>query len=196
MTQPFSICVYCASRIGQRAEYSALAQALGTALGQRGWQLVYGGGHVGLMGRLADATLAAGGRVIGVIPQALMQREVGHRTLTELHVVATMHDRKRLMAEHCDAFLALPGGIGTLEELFEAWTWRHLGYHARPIGLLDCAGFWPPLLAFLQRGVDEGFMDRDQMAMLSVDDQIERLLDTLYAARSQRPGSNDLMQGV
>jgi hypothetical protein len=152
---------------------------VGKLIGERGWRLVYGGGNVGLMGEVADATLAAGGEVVGVIPELLLHKEVGHRELTELHVVRTMHERKQLMAESADAFLALPGGIGTLEELFEVWTWRHLGYHRHPIGLLNVHGFYEPLVRFLQSGCDEGFMDAEQMAMLSVDDEPARLLQTL-----------------
>lgn len=178
---PFSVCVYCGSRLGNKPGYQALAQALGTAIGQRGWQLVYGGGRAGLMGTVADATLKAGGRVVGVIPESLMKLEVGHAGLTELHVVDSMHSRKQLMAERSDAFIAMPGGIGTFEELFEVWTWRHLGYHDRPLGLLDTEGYWLPMMAFLQHSVAEGFMGADQMTMLRVDDDIERLLDAMAA---------------
>ena len=175
----FSVCVYCGSRLGNKPGYKALAQALGTAIGQRGWQLVYGGGRAGLMGTVADATLKAGGRVVGVIPDSLMKLEVGHAGLTELHVVDSMHSRKQLMAERSDAFIAMPGGIGTFEELFEVWTWRHLGYHNRPLGLLDTDGYWLPMMTFLQHSVAEGFMGSDQMAMLRVDDDIDRLLDAM-----------------
>jgi hypothetical protein len=178
---PFSVCVYCGSRNGTRPAYRALAQALGTAIGRRGWQLVYGGGRAGLMGAVADATLAAGGRVVGVIPESLMNLEVGHAGLSELHVVQTMHQRKQMMAERSHAFIAMPGGIGTFEELFEVWTWRHLQYHDRPIGLLDTQGYWAPMLQFLRHSVAEGFMGDDQMAMLHSDDDVERLLDTLFA---------------
>ena len=179
---PFSVCVYCGSRLGAKPAYRALAQALGTAIGQRGWQLVYGGGRAGLMGEVAEATLAAGGKVVGVIPDSLMKLEVGHAGLTELHVVDTMHQRKQMMAERSDAFIAMPGGIGTFEELFEVWTWRHLGYHDRPLGLLETAGYWAPMVAFLRHSVTEGFMGDDQMAMLHLDDNIERLLDQLALA--------------
>ncbi len=178
---PFSVCVYCGSRLGAKPGYQALARRLGAAIGSRGWQLVYGGGRAGLMGEVADATLAAGGSVVGVIPASLMKLEVGHAGLSELHVVQTMHERKQMMAERSHAFIAMPGGIGTFEELFEVWTWRHLGYHDRPIGLLETDGYWAPMLQFLQHAVTEGFMGADQMAMLLVDDQIERLLDALAA---------------
>ncbi len=183
---PFSVCVYCGSRNGARPSYRELALRLGTAIGRRGWQLVYGGGRAGLMGAVADATLAAGGSVVGVIPESLMNLEVGHASLTELHVVQTMHQRKQMMAERSHAFVAMPGGIGTFEELFEVWTWRHLAYHDRPIGLLDTEGYWAPMLQFLRHSVAEGFMGDDQMAMLHSDDQVERLLDTL-AARAGDP---------
>jgi hypothetical protein len=176
---PFSVCVYCGSRLGARPEYRALARQLGTAIGRRGWQMVYGGGRAGLMGEVAEATLASGGRVVGVIPHSLMKLEVGHGGLSELHVVDTMHQRKQMMAERSEAFVAMPGGIGTFEELFEVWTWRHLGYHDRPLALLDTAGYWAPMVAFLQHAVAEGFMDGDQMAMLQVDDDVDRMLDTL-----------------
>jgi uncharacterized protein (TIGR00730 family) len=178
---PFSVCVYCGSRNGVRPGYRDLALRLGTTIGRRGWQLVYGGGRAGLMGAVADATLAAGGTVVGVIPESLMNLEVGHAGLTELHVVQTMHQRKQMMAERSHAFIAMPGGIGTFEELFEVWTWRHLAYHDRPIGLLDAEGYWAPMLQFLRHSVAEGFMGDDQMAMLHCDDQIERLLDILAA---------------
>ena len=187
---PFSVCVYCGSRLGRQPAYLALAEALGTAIGRRGWQLVYGGGRAGLMGAVANATLAAGGRVVGVIPESLMTLEVGHAGLSELHVVGTMHQRKQMMAERSDAFIAMPGGIGTFEELFEVWTWRHLGYHERPLGLLDAAGYWAPLLAFLRHSVAQGFMGDDQMAMLHTDADAESLLTTLFAARSSTAGAD------
>jgi uncharacterized protein (TIGR00730 family) len=178
-TQAFSICVYCGSRAGERPAYAEAARRLGQAIGERGWQLVYGGGKVGLMGAVADATLAAGGRVVGVIPESLMRREVGHTGLSELHVVATMHERKRLMAERAHAFVALPGGIGTFEELFEVWTWRHLGYPAQPIGLLDVDGYYRGLTDFLRHTQDEGFVSDEQRAMLRVAHDPVALLDAL-----------------
>jgi uncharacterized protein (TIGR00730 family) len=185
---PFSVCVYCGSRLGVKPAYQALARQLGTAIGRRGWQLVYGGGRAGLMGEVAEATLAAGGAVVGVIPSSLMKLEVGHAGLTELHVVDTMHQRKQMMAERSDAFIAMPGGIGTFEELFEVWTWRHLGYHDRPLGLLETAGYWAPLVAFLRHSVAEGFMGDDQLAMLHIADDIDQLLDTLVRAAAHPVG--------
>lgn len=157
---------------------------MGTFIGQQGWQLVYGGGNVGLMGVVADATLAAGGRAIGVIPRSLMEREVGHQALHEQHVVETMHQRKQMMAERAQAFVALPGGIGTLEELYEVWTWRQLGYHRRPIGLLNVDGYYDELLAFMRRSVEDGFLGPEQMALVQVADDPATLLSDLYR-RSQ-----------
>ncbi len=185
----FSLCVYCGSRHGARPAYTAAARALGTAIGERGWQLVYGGGKVGLMGEVADATLAAGGRVVGVIPETLMRREVGHAGLHELHVVPTMHRRKQMMAERADAFIALPGGIGTLEELYEVWTWRQLGYHDQPIGLLDTEGYYDALLRFMRHAVDEGFLAPEQLATLRVGSEPRSLLLELFeqARRADAP---------
>jgi len=198
MTSPtatsFSICVYCGARPGVHPAYGQLADALGTAIGRRGWQLVYGGGRSGLMGRVADATLAAGGRVVGVIPEALMQSEVGHRGLSELHIVQNMHQRKALMARHADAFLAMPGGIGTFEELFEVWTWRHLNYHQCPVGLLDTQGYWARLMPFLLHAAQEGFMGQDQMDMLCSSEQVDALLD-LLASKAQ-PGARMDLSGI
>lgn len=187
--RPFSVCVYCGSRHGAKPAYTAAARELGTAIGARGWQLVYGGGKVGLMGEVADATLAAGGRVVGVIPESLMRREVGHGGLSALHVVPTMHERKRVMAEQADAFVALPGGIGTLEELYEVWTWRQLGYHGRPIALLNAAGYYDGLLQFMQRTVDEGFLEAAQLASLHVSGDVSALLEHLAAATRAAGGS-------
>lgn len=183
MTTPaFSLCVYCGSRDGDDPHYAAVAQTVGAWIGDRGGRLVYGGGRNGLMGRLADATLAAGGSVLGIIPHALVKREWAHTGCSELRVVDTMHERKRLMAESADAFLALPGGIGTYEELFEAWTWRQLGYHDKPVGLLNTAGFYDGLLDFLASSVNQGFMGSGQMALLQVDDDPHRLLPALVQA--------------
>ncbi len=181
------VCVYCGSRPGLRPGYALAACTMGRAIAERGWQLIYGGGKVGLMGLLADAALASGGQVVGVIPESLMQREVGHPGLTELHVVPTMHRRKQMMAEDTDAFIALPGGIGTLEELFEVWTWAQLGYHDQPIGLLDVDGYYRSLLHFLDHSVEQGFLDAPCRAGLLVDTDAERLLDRIAAVDSPQP---------
>jgi hypothetical protein len=188
---PFTLCVYCGSRHGARPAYADAARRLGREIGVRGWQLVYGGGRVGLMGEVADAALTSGARVIGVIPESLKRREVGHPGLHELHVVPTMHLRKQMMAEHAQAFVALPGGIGTLEELYEAWTWRQLGYHDQPIGLLNVAGYYAALLDFMARSVDEGFLAPTQHALLQVDDDPARLLDRLHSAAQRAGGTDD-----
>lgn len=167
----------------------------GHLIGQRGWQLVYGGGKVGLMGIVADAVLAAGGRVVGVIPRKLREREVGHSQLSEIHVVDTMHQRKQMMAERADAFLALPGGIGTLEELFEVWTWRQIGYHDQPIGLLNVNGFYDGLLAFMRHTVAEAFLDQRQLDALQVGSDPADLLDRLKSssiAATQRDQYRDI----
>lgn len=159
-----------------------MAQAIGSWIGRHGGQLVYGGGHNGLMGILADAALAAGARVVGVIPKALVEKEWAHTGCTELHIVENMHDRKRIMAEHADAFLALPGGIGTLEEFFEVWTWRQLGYHDKPVGLLNLNGFYDGLLSFLNSAVSNGFMSEWQMTLIRSGDEAEPLLQALVQA--------------
>jgi uncharacterized protein (TIGR00730 family) len=188
----FSVCVYCGSRSGAQPAYVEAARALGQAIGAAGGQLVYGGGKVGLMGEVAGAALAAGARVVGVIPESLMRREVGHAALHELHVVPTMHVRKQMMAERADAFVALPGGIGTLEELYEVWTWRQLGYHAQPIGLLNVAGYYDGLLQFMQRTVDEGFLSREQLGVLQVGTDPAALLAELRIAAAPPPAPQDL----
>lgn len=185
-----SLCVYCGSRPGDDPAFEAAARAVGTAIGRRGWRLVYGGGRAGLMGSVADAALAAGAQVVGAIPQALMGRELGHRGLTELLVVETMHERKRLMAERSDAFVALPGGIGTFEEVFEAWTWLQLGYHDKPVGLLNAAGYYDGLLSFLQHSVARGFVPTAQHALLEVQADADALLDRL-AARARAATTPD-----
>ena len=184
-----SVAVYCGARHGSDAAYAQAARRLGQAIGERAWQLVYGGGKVGLMGELADAVLAAGGRVVGVIPESLMRREVGHTRLHEQHVVATMHQRKQMMAERADVFIALPGGIGTLEELYEVWTWRQLGYHDKPLGLLNVAGYFDALLTFMQGAVDQGFLSAEQFAVLQVSTEPTELLARL--ASLTRTGSRE-----
>lgn len=184
-----SVCVYCGSRFGASEAFRSAAAAVGRAIGERGWRLVYGGGNVGLMGTVADAALAAGAEVVGVIPERLVGLEVGNQGLSTLHVVETMHERKRLMAELADVFVALPGGIGTFEELFEVWTWRHLGYHDQPIGLLNAEGFYDPLLAFMRQTQAAGFVDAVQQGMLTVGTKPAELLDALAAeaGRATRP---------
>jgi uncharacterized protein (TIGR00730 family) len=171
--------VYCGSSTGSRPVYLEAARAFGRALAHARLTLVYGGGRVGLMGAIADATLEAGGRAIGVIPQLLLDKEVGHRGLTELRVVSNMHERKKMMADLSDAFVALPGGVGTFEELFEVYTWAQLGYHRKPVGLLNVDGYYDPLIAMLAHTVDEGFMKEACARMLLVDTNGASLLGTL-----------------
>jgi uncharacterized protein (TIGR00730 family) len=185
MTKPaFSLCVYCGSRTGVEPRFSAMAEEVGRWIGERGGQLVYGGGNNGLMGVMATATLAAGGRVVGVIPHALVEKEWAKLDCTELHVVDNMHERKRMMAERADAFLALPGGIGTFEEFFEVWTWRQLGYHDKPIGLLNDGGYYDALLTFLASSVASGFMSNWQMDLVRVGADAPTLMQGLVEAAS------------
>jgi uncharacterized protein (TIGR00730 family) len=172
-------CVFCGSNSGLKPEYREAAVELGTALARRGIGLVYGGAANGLMGAVADAVLARGGEAIGVIPQHLLDREVGHRGLTELYVTASMHERKARMAALSDGFLALPGGIGTFEELFEIWTWAMLGHHAKPCALLNVAGYYDRLTGFLDFVVEEGFLKPQHRALLLEADSIEGALDAL-----------------
>ena len=180
MAEPaFSVCVYCGSRPGDNPAYTQVAQAVGQWIGDHQGQLVYGGGRSGLMGTVAEATRLAGGRVVGVIPQALVDKELANRQCDELHIVQTMHERKAMMAERSDAFLALPGGIGTFEELFEVWTWRQLGYHDKPLGLLNVAGYYDGLLGFLQTSVASGFMGEWQMGLLHSGSDASELLQSL-----------------
>lgn len=176
------LCVYAGSNAGASPAYAGAAQALGRELAARGVGLVYGGGRVGLMGAIADATLAAGGEAIGVIPQALLDRELGHRGLTELRVVGSMHERKALMAELADGFVALPGGIGTLEELIEVFTWSQLGIHAKPCGVLDVEGFYGGLADLLDHMVREGFLREAHRGVLLFDPEPAALLDRLAAS--------------
>lgn len=173
------VCVYCASNDGVRSEYLAAARQMGTVIAQRGYALVYGGGGTGLMGALANATLAAGGEVIGVMPHALVQREAAHQGLTALHVVDSMHERKAMLAEMADAFIALPGGLGTLEEFFETWTWAQLGVHHKPVGLLDVAQYWQSLVTMLNHMEAEGFMRGTPQEWLVMETDPARLLDRL-----------------
>ena len=174
-----SLCVYCGSSSGSSPDYAAAARELGQLLAAQQIELIYGGGRVGLMGVLADAVLKAGGRVQGVIPQSLANREVAHLGLTQLHVVDSMHQRKALMAELADGFLALPGGLGTFEELFEIWTWAQLGMHAKPIGLLNVAGYFDLLLEFLDHATDQQLLKPVHREVLSVSTDPEEMLTLL-----------------
>lgn len=173
------VCVYCASNDGARPEYLAAARALGRAIATRGMCVVYGGGRVGLMGALADAALEAGGEVVGVMPHALVQREVAHHGLTALHVVDSMHERKAMLADLSDAFVALPGGVGTLEEFFETWTWAQLGVHQKPVGLLDVADYWQPLVRMLEHANVEGFLRGAPQEWLVMHTDPDTMLDQL-----------------
>jgi uncharacterized protein (TIGR00730 family) len=175
------LCVFCGSNPGNDPAYRALAASFGQFLARQGIGIVYGGGRIGLMGALADAALDAGGDVIGVIPQALLDREIGHEGLTELKVVGSMHERKALMAKLADGFVALPGGVGTLEELFEMWTWAQLGLHQKPCGLLEVDGFFAPLLIFLDHLVSTGFVRAEHRAMLLASISPEDLLARFLA---------------
>lgn len=183
MAEPaFSVCVYCGSKPGNLPAFAESAKMVGRWIGQHGGQLVYGGGRNGLMGIVANATLAAGGRVVGVIPKALVEKEWAHTECTELHVVETMHERKQMMAQRADVFLTLPGGIGTFEEFFEVWTWRQLGYHNKPIGLLNLNGYYDPLLTFLNTVVSHEFMGSWQMDLVQSHHDAEKLLPSLVQA--------------
>lgn len=174
-----SICVFCGSQSGHDSAYAEAAGAFGRLLAERGIRVVYGAGNVGLMGVLADAALAAGGQVIGVIPQRLVDRELAHTRLTELRIVTSMHERKALMAELSDAFVALPGGLGTYEELFEVLTWSQLGIHNKPCGCLNVRGYFTPLAAMLDHAVSEGFLRPEHRSGLSMASHAEELLDLL-----------------
>ena len=189
-----SVAVYCGSRFGDLPAYTQAARALGQLIAERGGSVVYGGGRVGLMGVVADAALAAGGQVVGVIPQALMDLEVGHNSLTELHVVQTMHERKQLMAERADAFIALPGGIGTLEELYEVWSWQQLGYHDKPVAVLNVAGYYDALLQFMRVSHERGFVSSLQYRALLVDDDPVRLLERIGEAAAKATARDDYTQ--
>ena len=177
------VCVFCGSSIGNDPAYRTMAVTVGGLLAKRGIGLVYGGGNVGLMGIVADAALRAGGEVIGVIPHALNEREIAHAGVTDLRIVDSMHTRKAMMAELADAFIAMPGGVGTFEEFFEAVTWTQLGLHRKPCGLLNVSGFYTPLAAFIDHAVTEGFIKPIHRAIVVVDDDPERLLDTLGSVK-------------
>jgi len=175
------ICVFAGSSLGNQPKYRAVAEQLGRALAAREIELVYGGARVGLMGVVADAVLAAGGAATGVIPRALMDKEVAHRGLTDLHVVASMHERKAVMADLAHGFIALPGGWGTVEEFFEILTWAQLGLHKKPCGLLNAQGYFDTLLSFVAHSIDQGFVRPEYRAMISVSDAPGYLLDMLAA---------------
>jgi uncharacterized protein (TIGR00730 family) len=179
-----AVCVYCGSAAGADPAYTAAARSFARMLAGASLTLVYGGGKVGLMGILADEMLACGGKAIGVIPERLLAKEVGHQGLTELHVVRDMHERKMKMADLADAFVALPGGVGTYEELFETYTWAQLGYHAKPLGLLNTQGYYEPLLALLRHTVQQGFMNRGYVDVLQVDTDAGQLLAKLRDYRA------------
>jgi len=183
------LCVFCGSNAGNKPEYLRAADTVGATLARRGIGLVYGAGNIGLMGAVADACLAAGGEVTGIIPQALMGKEVAgrpvdHKTLTRCEVVDSMHTRKARMAELSDGFIALPGGFGTFEELCEILTWSQLGFHGKPVGLLNIGGFYDPLLALFDRAVEDGFLHPKNRAMALVDTDIEALLDRMASYRA------------
>jgi len=194
MTPNFSLCVYCGSRPGADPRFAEVATEVGRWIGAHGGQLVYGGGNNGLMGVLAEAALRSGARVVGIIPHSMVEREWAKRDCTELHVVDNMHQRKSMMAERADAFLALPGGIGTFEELFEAWSWRMLNFHRKPVALLDQDGYYQGLLQFLRQGVRHGFMNDAQMELLTVGSDPATLLPQLVQAAGLAPRPVDVSQ--
>ena len=183
-----AVCVFCGSSTGNDPLFAAAARSFGAALARRGTTLVYGGGHVGLMGVVADAVLAGNGRVIGVIPEKLAERELAHTTLSELIVLGSMHERKAKMASLADAFVALPGGLGTLDELFEIWTWAQLGFHDKPIGLLNVGGFFTPLLALTEHMARAGFVRPQHLELVLSDEDGGRLLGRLESARASAEG--------
>jgi hypothetical protein len=185
----FSVAVYCGSRPGHHPAYEAAAMEVGTWIGQHGGQLVYGGGKSGLMGAVAHSTRAAGGRVVGVIPKSMVEREWANHDCDELHVVNTMHERKQMMADRADAFVALPGGIGTFEEFFEVWAWRQLGFHDKPVGLLNTAGYYQPLMDFMAASVKAGFMNEAQMALIRSGAAAAPLLQELVQAAGLAPAA-------
>ena len=196
MNPEFSICVYCGSRPGERPEFSRAAEAVGEWIGAHRGQLVYGGGRTGLMGTVAEATREAGGRVVGIIPKALVDKELSNPLCDELHVVDTMHERKAMMGERADAFVALPGGIGTFEELFEIWTWRQLGYHDKPTGILNTANYYDGLLGFLAHSVREGFMGEWQMGLVRTGTDPVELLSALRAEVPLHSQDNRLAENL
>lgn len=187
------ICVFCGSSSGRDGIYAAIARDVGTSFARRGIEVVYGGGRIGLMGQVADAALAAGGRVIGVIPQRLNEREIAHSGLTELHVVGSMHERKALMAHRSDAFLALPGGFGTLEEFCEAVTWTQLGIHEKPCGLLNAQGYFDPLIAMFDRAVEAGFISAQTRTIVRTATTVPEIVELLTMPVAV-PASADLSE--
>ena len=194
MTSKLSLCVYCGSRMGNDPSFAEAAKEVGRWIGDQGGQLVYGGGNNGLMGLVAQAAQQAGAKVIGVIPESMVVREWARKECDELIVVETMHDRKRIMAERANAFLALPGGIGTFEEFFEAWTWKQLGYHDKPIGLLNTHGYFDSMIAFLQNSFKSEFMVEHQMGLINIGTDTSTLLGELQSAvknQSSNPTTAD-----
>lgn len=190
MTVIRSVCVYCGSSLGESQVYTAQAQILGRILGENGIRLVYGGGRIGLMGVVAEAALAAGGEVVGIIPHHLHDWEVGHTGLTELHVVDSMHTRKRMMVEMSDAFIALPGGLGTLDEFFEVITWRQLKLHDKPVIILNVEDYWHPLLALIETVIERGFARRTATNLFTIVDDAEKILPVLRAEPApERPAA-------
>ena len=181
MTSKISLCVYCGSRLGNAPEFSQAAVDVGKWIAEQGGELVYGGGNNGLMGLVAKSAQESGAKVIGVIPESMVVREWARRECDELIVVKTMHDRKRIMAERANAFLALPGGIGTFEEFFEAWTWKQLGYHTKPIGLLNTHGYFDSLISFLESSFKSQFMVEHQMGLIDIESNTKTLLNSLQA---------------
>ncbi len=176
-----SICVFCGSSPGFSPIYKDAAKELGRDIAARGWTLIYGGGNVGLMGLVADAVMETGGKVIGVIPEALLARELGHRGITDLRVVDTMHERKAMMADLADAFIALPGGIGTFEEFFEILTWAQLGIHSKPCGMINTNGYYQPVLDLLANAVQEGFMRKEHQELVLSAETARELLEKIVA---------------
>ncbi len=190
--KPRAVCVFCGSRAGNRPIYEATARSVGTALARRGLGAVTGGGRVGLMGAVSDSALEAGGRVVGVIPEALALKEVAHDGLSELHVVNNMHERKALMTQLTHAFLTLPGGVGTYEEFFEILSWAALGLHAKPLGILNVEGYFDPLLEMLRHGELEGFISPSVADLVVVSADVEKLLDALIERMPVMGGHADL----
>jgi uncharacterized protein (TIGR00730 family) len=174
-----SICVYCGSQDGADPSHAEAARAMGDVLADRGIRLVFGGGHIGMMGQIADRVLERGGEVVGVIPKALMRKEVAHEGLTELHVTECMHERKAMMADLSDGFITMPGGLGTMEELFEIWTWAQIGIHSKPFGLLNVRGYYDGLLSFLDHAAADGYVRPEHRSMLHIDEQPVSLLDKI-----------------